>query len=119
MLMNETDTLEEAAAAVDRLLSWASSAARREAHFLPPHVIRKALVVICDDIAAMVAASGEREIQNLNALAVSNAPNGVSTLISAPTHHVGREWAATANAVAANWLELDGGYRLATCHGSL
>jgi 2-methylcitrate dehydratase PrpD len=117
--MDETVAREEAAAGVDSLLAWASSAARREAQVLPPHVIRKALMVICDDIAAMVAASAEPEIQNVNALAVSKAPNGGATLISSPTHHVGREWAATANAIAANWLELDGGYRLATCHGSL
>lgn len=117
--MDETDAREEAAAGVGSLLAWASSAARREAHFLPPRVIKKALTVICDDIAAMVAASAEPEIQKVNALAVSKAPNGGSTLISASTHRVGPEWAATANAVAANWLELDGGYRLATCHGSL
>ena len=117
--MAETDPHNEAGAGVDSLLAWASSAARREAHLLPPHVIRKALAVICDDVAAMVAASGEPEIQNVNALALSKAPNGSSTLISAPTHQVGTEWAAIANAVAANWLELDGGYRLATCHGSL
>ena len=117
--MDEADTHNVATAGVDSLLSWASSAARREAQALPPHVIRKALAVICDDIAAMVAASDEPEIQNVNALALSKASNGSSTLISAPTHHVGTEWAAIANAVAANWLELDGGYRLATCHGSL
>ena len=117
--MAETESPHEVAADVEGLLAWASSAARREASFLPPRVVTKALTVICDDIAAMVAASGEPEIQNVNNLAVSEAPNGGSTLISAPTHRVGREWAATANAIAANWLELDGGYRLATCHGSL
>lgn len=117
--MADTDAREEAVAGVGGFLAWASSAARREANALPPRVITKALTVICDDLAAMVAASGELEIQNVNALAVSQAPNGGATLISAPTHHVGQEWAATANAIAANWLELDGGYRLATCHGSL
>lgn len=30
-----------------------------------------------------------------------------------------RDWAAVANAVAANWTELDEGYRPATCHGGL
>lgn len=117
--MAETESPHEIVAGVESMLAWASSAARREAHVLPPHVVRKALTVICDDIAAMVAASAEPEIQKVNALAVSKAPNGGSTLISDPTRHVGREWAATANAIAANWLELDGGYRLATCHGSL
>ena len=117
--MDEADAHNEAATGVSTLLRWASSAALRDADILPTQVIRKALTVICDDIAAMVAASGEPEIQNVNALAVPKAPNGGSTLIAAPTHRVAREWAATANAVAANWLELDGGYRLATCHGSL
>lgn len=119
LLMPETDDRQEAAEGVGSLLAWASSTARIEARSLPPRVIKKTLTVIFDDIAAMVAASGELEIQKVNALAVSKEPNGGSTLISAPTHHVGREWAATSNAVAANWLELDGGYRLATCHGSL
>jgi hypothetical protein len=49
----------------------------------------------------MVAASAEPEIQNVNALAVAQAPNGGATLVSSPSHRVGREWAATANAVAA------------------
>jgi 2-methylcitrate dehydratase PrpD len=119
LLMDKTNAPDAAASGADSLLAWASSAARRDAHSLPPRVIKKALTVICDDIAAMIAASAEPEIQNVNALAVSKAPSGGSTLISAPTHRVGREWAATANAIAANWLELDGGYRLATCHGSL
>ena len=74
LLMDETHAPDEVAAGVDTLLAWASSAARREVHFLPPRVIKKALTVICDDIAAMVAASAEPEIQNVNALAVSKAP---------------------------------------------
>ncbi|WP_022884738.1 MmgE/PrpD family protein [Glaciibacter superstes] len=117
--MYEDDTRAEETAAVGHLLGWASASARAGVHDLPPRVIAKALAVICDDIAAAIAASGEPEVRKVNALAVSRAPGGGSTLLGAPMEHVGREWAAAANAIAANWLELDGGYRLATCHGSL
>lgn len=118
--MYENDArVSEESAAVGHLLGWASSTARNGVHALPARVITKALAIICDDIAAMVAAGGEPEIQKVNALAASRSPNGGSTLIGAPTDRVGREWAAMGNAIAANWLELDGGYRLATCHGSL
>ena len=74
--MAETNAPDAAAAGADSLLAWASAAARRDVHSLPPRVITKALTVICDDIAAMVAASAEPEIQKVNALAVAEAPNG-------------------------------------------
>lgn len=117
--MYEADTRVDETAAVGQLLGWAGATARAGVRGLPPRVIAKALAVVCDDIAAAIAASGEPEVQKVNALAAARAPGGGSTLLGASTELVGREWAATANAIAANWLELDGGYRLATCHGSL
>lgn len=78
---------------------------------------RRAALVVVDDIAAMVAALDEKQVQ-----ALSKSAERVEPLPEA--RHVtggrsGRAWAAMVNAVAANWNELDEGYRPATCHGGL
>lgn len=97
------------------LLSWAS--ARAADGDIPEHVLRTALVIMCDDLAAMVVAHTEDEVRAVTAQAAGGAPE--STVVGAPGQRSDRRSAALANAVAANWTELDGGYRPATCHGSL
>lgn len=110
-----------AAPPIRTLLDRAGSIVRRGVAALPPRVVTKALTVICDDLAAMVAAGDEDEVRRVNALAAARGAgsDGGATVIGIPAARTEPEWAAMANAVAANWLELDGGYRLATCHGSL
>ncbi|MDE1047032.1 MAG: MmgE/PrpD family protein [Candidatus Nanopelagicales bacterium] len=77
----------------------------------------RAALVMVDDLAAMVAAIDEPELLALSASSPRVSP-GVECL------HVngaksGRSWAAFVNAVAANWHELDEGYRPVPCHGGL
>ncbi|GAY09795.1 MmgE/PrpD family protein [Pseudonocardia sp. N23] len=100
---------------MSELLSWA--AARAADGDIPDHVLRTALVIMCDDLAAMVVAHTEDEVRAVTAQA-GGGPSE-STLVGAPGRRTDRRSAALANAVAANWTELDGGYRPATCHGSL
>ncbi|MGD9985971.1 MmgE/PrpD family protein [Pseudonocardia sp.] len=105
---------------MSELLSWA--AARAADGDIPGHVLRTALVIVCDDLAAMLVAHTEDEVRAVTAQAVGGpGPAGApeSTVVGAPGRRADRRSAALANAVAANWTELDGGYRPATCHGSL
>ncbi|NKQ51768.1 MmgE/PrpD family protein [Amycolatopsis sp. K13G38] len=95
------------------LLDWA---ARQETAALPDDVLRTALTIVCDDLAAMIAAHAEPEVRAVSERA---AGPGESTVVGISGKRAGRRAAALANAVAANWTELDGGYRPATCHGSL
>lgn len=100
---------------MSELLTWA--AARAADGDIPEHVLRTALVIMCDDLAAMVVAHTEDEVRAVTAQATGGPPE--STVVGSPGRRSDRRSAALANAVAANWTELDGGYRPATCHGSL
>lgn len=78
---------------------------------------RRAALVLVDDLAAMAAAADEPEVVALGRAATRLAPQRESSTVVGP--RVGRAWAGLVNAVAANWHELDEGYRPATCHGGL
>ena len=98
------------------LLDWAADHARRGVATIPEPVLRKAMLIVCDDLAAMIAAHTEDEVRQVSAQAVDGDE---STVVGVPGRRTDRGRASVANAVAANWTELDGGYRPATCHGSL
>ncbi|PXY18213.1 MmgE/PrpD family protein [Prauserella flavalba] len=95
------------------LLGWA---AEQETAALPEAVLRTTLTIVCDDLAAMLGAHAEREVRTVSGQA--GGP-GEATVVGLPGTRAERRAAAFANAIAANWTELDGGYRPATCHGSL
>lgn len=78
---------------------------------------RRAALVLVDDTAAMAAALDEPQVQALSAAAMRIEPNAEATHVTG--NRSGRGWSALVNAVAANWNELDEGYRPATCHGGL
>lgn len=96
---------------IHELLTWAAESAEP-----PEPVLRTTLTIVCDDLAAMIGAHTEPEVRSVSAHA--SGP-GEATVVGIPGKRVDRRAAASANAVAANWTELDGGYRPATCHGSL
>lgn len=78
---------------------------------------RRAALVLVDDLAAMVFALDEPTVRALGDAAVRCAPQAEATQVTG--RRSGRAWTALVNAVAANWNELDEGYRPATCHGGL
>jgi|AntAceMinimDraft_13_1070369.scaffolds.fasta_scaffold05250_5 2-methylcitrate dehydratase PrpD len=77
----------------------------------------RAALVIVDDLAAMVAGIDEPQIQALSKASSRVGPGTEATQVTGVRS--GRSWAAMVNATAANWHELDEGYRPATCHGGL
>lgn len=78
---------------------------------------RRAALVLVDDLSAMVSGSRTPEVQALARLAVTRGATHEASVVAGG--RVERGWAALVNAVAANWEELDEGYRPATCHGGL
>ena len=78
---------------------------------------RRAALVVVDDLAAMVAGAREPEVDRLSSQAAGRVASSESLHVTGRRSE--RSWAALVNAVAANWNELDEGYRPATCHGGL
>jgi 2-methylcitrate dehydratase PrpD len=98
------------------LLDWAVSVRAQD---VPEDAKRRAVLVLFDDIAAMVGAAAEPEFQRvLPRLGAMGGP-AESTVFSTPGKRTDRRSAAQINAVAANWLELDEGYRVTPCHAGL
>ena len=86
---------------------------------IPEPILRRAATVLCDDIAAIVAARGEPEVIKLQQRMVSRASSKESTVFNGQGGKADRFSAAVANGAAADWCELDEGYRRATCHAGL
>ena len=98
------------------LCEWVPTVASRD---IPEQIMRRAATVLCDDIAAIVAARDEPEVKKLQDRMVSRAGARESTVFNGRGAKADRLSAAVANGAAADWCELDEGYRRATCHAGL
>ena len=74
---------------------------------------------MADDLAAIVGARDEPEVAAFHARALGRARLAEATVFRGGRRRTDRLSAAVANAVAADWLELDEGYRMAPCHAGL
>jgi 2-methylcitrate dehydratase PrpD len=81
-------------------------------------VAHRAMAVLLDDLAAIVASANEPEVERVAELAAERGRGSEATIIATRVP-VERGWAALANGVACSWNELDEGYRPTTCHGGL
>ena len=95
------------------LVSWAAAT---PADAIPDHVVRRAALVLADNIAATAAAESEPEVRKAQALFADRATAHEATIFNRLRARVDRYAAAAANGTAATWCELDEGYRLAPCH---
>lgn len=86
---------------------------------VPEAIRRRAAVVLADDLAAIVAARDEPEVAALNAGLARSSGRAEATVFSTPGMRLDRYSAATANGSAADWCELDEGYRRVICHAGL
>jgi 2-methylcitrate dehydratase PrpD len=103
----------------DALMALAQWAAQVRAEEVPPAALRAAALVLADDWAAAVAGHGEPEVAPVRRTLTAAAGREESTVWAAGAPRADRYTAAEANAVAMCWLELDEGYRPATCHAGL
>ena len=97
------------------LAEWAVAAPAQ----VPRRLLEQAALVLFDDIAAMVAARGEPDLQRLIARLRQSSATGEATVFGAAGGKADRYSAAVANAAAGDWCELDEGYRLSSCHAGL
>jgi len=86
---------------------------------IPAAVQRRAALVLCDDLGAMVAARGEPEIIALHDGVAASAGTAEATVFNARGHRLDRYSAALANGCAGDWAELDEGYRRVICHAGV
>ena len=109
-------SVEAAERAIRELIDWA--AAVRQSDLLES-VRRRAALVLCDDIAAMVAARDEPEVARMQEQLLARPSVAEATVFRGRRRRTDRYSAALANGTAADWCELDEGYRKASCHAGL
>src|SRR5215212_8178977 len=101
---------------VRELAQWAAST---ESRHIPQPVMMRAVQVLADDMAAIIGARDEPEVQCFHRRTLERASILEATVFRGGRQRTDRVSAAVANAVAADWLELDEGYRKAPCHAGL
>lgn len=86
---------------------------------LPRETLVRAARVVADDLAAMTGARSEPEVERFQERVLSRAKVAEATVFRGGRRRAERVSAAVANAVAADWLELDEGFRPASCHAGI
>lgn len=107
---------EAVARAARQLTDWAACCKLAD---IPAEVLARAATVLTDDLAAMIGARDEPEVARFHAQVIHRARHHEATVLRGGAARVAKIDAAVANAVAANWLELDEGYRRTPCHAGL
>lgn len=103
-------------AQIEALSRWAAAHRFED---IPAAVIARAARVLADDIAAIVGARDEPEVRAFHERVRQQARPAEATILRGGRERTDRLSAAVANAVAADWLELDEGYRAVPCHAGL
>jgi 2-methylcitrate dehydratase PrpD len=104
------------AKAARQLVDWAAACELKD---IPKPVLARAATVLADDLAAMIGARDEPEVARYHKRVLERAQHRDATVFRGGSARVARIDAAVANAVAADWLELDEGYRRTPCHAGL
>lgn len=101
---------------LDDFTAWMAGLSLQD---LPDDVIRRAALVVIDDIAAAIAARDEPEVRHLHDRLIAARGPAEATIFRGGRPRVSRSDAILANCTAANWGQLDEGYRKAMCHAGL
>jgi 2-methylcitrate dehydratase PrpD len=106
-----------AAASVAAYLEWATSLEWRD---FSAAARNRAVLVLTDDLAALFSALDEPELTAARERALQEpACTGAATLFAAGAPRLHAMRAASLNALAMGWNELDEGFRKAVCHAGL
>jgi 2-methylcitrate dehydratase PrpD len=98
------------------LVAWAASL---ETDDIPIPALKRAALVISDDLGAIIASRNEPEVVRVHDQLLRNQALPEATVFRGGRPRTDRYSAAAANAAAADWAELDEGYRKAVCHAGL
>ena len=101
---------------LSHLLNWAT---RVKFTDIPLPVVRRAALVVADDLSAMVACRNEPEIRQVHQKLLQDGTKPEATVFRGGRPMADRYSVAVANGAAADWAELDEGYRKAVCHAGL
>ncbi len=107
---------DECARETRSLATWAAGVRYED---IPRPVVERAVRVLADDLAAVIGARGEPEVRAFHERTLARANFEEATIFCGGRPRTDRLSAAVANAVAADWLELDEGYRPTPCHAGL
>ncbi len=107
---------DASAQGVRDLVHWAANV---DASAIPDATRRRSYLILCDDIAAIIAARDEPEIIALQDKMIVSGGAHEASIWRGGRVMTDRYSAAVANGAACDWCELDEGYRKATCHAGL
>lgn len=114
---SESSALREVCAnSVQSLVRWATAT---EISDIPQAVLSRAARIMADDLAAIIGARDEPEVARFHGRVLERRRPAEATVWRGGGARTDRLSAAVANAVAADWLELDEGYRPTPCHAGL
>lgn len=114
--MSEQAIKQATAEGIRALLAWAVTVRPAD---VPAPVMRKAALIVADDVAAAIAAQDEPEVQRVHEQLLRDGARAEASLFRSGTARTDRISAALANGIAGSWCELDEGYRFAACHAGL
>jgi 2-methylcitrate dehydratase PrpD len=103
------------AAGIGHLADWATAT---PAAAIPREVMARAVRVLADDLSAIVGARDEPEVAAFHDRILCRDSAREATVYRGGRTRTDRIQAAVANALAADWLELDEGYRPTPCHAA-
>ncbi|MEX2642270.1 MAG: MmgE/PrpD family protein, partial [Acetobacterales bacterium] len=98
------------------LLDWAAGLRLVD---IPARVLRKAALVVGDNIAAAVSVADQPEVRFVQQQVAATGGRAEATVFDGRGTRTDRYSACLANTVACSWPELDEGYSVASCHGGL
>ena len=111
-----SDARASCGAAVRTLVTWA---AQLRDLTVPDALLERAAFVLADDLSAIVAARTQKEVVAFHDVVLAKTAAREATVFRGGRQRTDRCWAAVANGVAADWLELDEGYRKTPCHAGI
>jgi len=114
--MTDSSDAAEVVRRLTELVEWASTVTFDD---LPQNVIDKARNVLMDDLGAIIGGSAEPEPTAVRSRMLASGGAGEATVMASGLPRSDRYTAALLNGISSCWLELDGGYRLALCHGGI
>ena len=99
-----------------RLAEWSAAV---EAADIPDAVYRRAAVVVCDDLAAIVSARDDPVLSTVHDRLLGDGGKPVATVFRGGRPRTDRYNAAAANGAAGPWNELDEGSLRVSCHAGI
>ncbi|CAM3959756.1 MmgE/PrpD family protein [Bordetella muralis] len=111
-----TDARQQAADAFDGCVRRIVATEWRD---LSDTVRQRAAMIVADNVAAAFSALDEPQVEKSRNAVLAREQGGPASLLAPQGTRISVHAAATQNALAMGWNELDEGYRKAVCHGGL